>query len=174
MKGKQRNKLFYNGVHLRRPVCLDDNCIWIRGTAQNRTLVVQCSSAKVRESWIASLRLAAEHVSGGVLEKQFTEAQRLQRIAYIDQVSQKRINRLEGTLHTLSTAVMVAQKEVMLGSRGVRCVAEASGPVDTCAVCSSLCTCESSCTCVPDIAEAMASRAKRHCFCYVLHTRCLC
>ena len=28
MKLKQGNKLFYNGVELRRPVCFEDRCIW--------------------------------------------------------------------------------------------------------------------------------------------------
>ena len=80
---------------------------------------MQCPSDKELSLWVDRLTSASEHVSGGMIEKQFTEATRLQRIAHMDQTTQRRINRLEGTLHNLSKAVTTAQKEAFLGSRGV-------------------------------------------------------
>lgn len=36
---KKAFKFFHKGIELKRPICFEEHCIWIRGTAVNRTLV---------------------------------------------------------------------------------------------------------------------------------------
>ena len=123
----QSEKVFYDGIELRVPPTFEDHCIWIRATTTFRSLVVQCPSAKSRAKWMALLQQASDRVTGGMLEKQFSEAARLQRVAFIDQATQTRVSKLETTIHNLDNAVTVARREARLGSRGVSRFEQDSG-----------------------------------------------
>lgn len=118
-KFAQLEKLFYDGIELRTPATFVKNCIWVRATTNFRSIVVQCGSAKSRTSWLTALQQASDMLSGEMLEKQFTEAERLYRISLIDKATEARVAKLETTIYNLDAAVSVAQREARLGSRGV-------------------------------------------------------
>ena len=116
---KRSLKFFYNGIELKRPVCLDGNCLWIRATNTPRTLVLKCHSAASAQAWLIRLTQSSDNSSQSSMEKQYTEASRLERVAHMDQATQARIRKLEDSLHHLEHAVTTAQKEHILGSKGV-------------------------------------------------------
>jgi hypothetical protein len=118
-KSAKLEKLRYDGIELRTPATFVENCIWVRATTNFRSIVVQCGSAKSRTSWLTALQHASDMLSGEMLEKQFTEAERLTRISLIDKATQARVTKLETTIYNLDAAVSVAQREARLGSRGV-------------------------------------------------------